>query len=293
MKKLIVLASLILFLGCVDQLDQGVLPHKEEILEVFEGSIETEEISLDFSTFNGYIEVNLWSDQAYKVEVTKWARGTTSAKAKEDAENIQVDFSEEERAGGTVLVLEIEYVKNAGAYIKAYLPEKSFNTVELSTSNGYIEVDKIEASDVSLKTSNGYIDASITADDIDISTSNGRITGAFQGNEVNIDTSNGEIDIECGDGGDYTISTSNGRVVVEVGSRGEFDITASNGSIDITVAGDFTFDLKTSNAQITVDADNVTYTVDSKTHKKGSTADDAEVSITASTSNGTVRVRKR
>jgi DUF4097 and DUF4098 domain-containing protein YvlB len=314
MKKLVVLAGLILFLGCVDQgidIEEGLGFHKEELLETYEDTLEAEEISLDFKTYNGYIEIHLWDREEYKIEVNKWARATTSAEAEEKVQEIQVTFSETEKTGGITLTVDIGYKKNAGADIKAYLPEKPFDTVELSSSNGYIETEKIAASDVSLdtsngyiqtgvitassvslETSNGYIDATATADDIRVRTSNGRIRGFFQGETVDLDTSNGSIDVECGDGGKYTIETSNARIDVTAGSRGEFDISTSNATVDILVRSDFSFDLRTSNATITVRADTITYETDSKDHKEGSTAAEPGISVRVSTSNSDITVRK-
>jgi len=282
--KRIVLVGLILTLGCIDQ---GGFLYKEEVAEVFEDSAEGV-TSLDFETYNGFIEVHLWDQQTYKVEVKKWARAATSAEAKEKAESIEVDFS-----AGETLHLEVHQERNAGADVTAYLPRKSFDSIELYSSNGFIGTDEISASTVTLETSNGSIDVSIIADDIKVETSNGKIGGFFQGGSVDIETSNGFVDIECGDGGEYTVRTSNGRVTIETGARGTFDISTSNGSVNITVAGDFEFDLRTSNASIAISAAGVTYTLDSKDHKKGSTAADVEIFIEASTSNGSISVTKK
>lgn len=275
--------------GCIEQQRGIVKPYKEEVQEVFEDALDAGVISLDFETYNGHIEVHFWDSQEYKIEVNKWARAETSAKAKENVEDIQVDIS----VSGNTLKLKVHYMKDAGADVEAYLPQRSFDTVELSSSNGYIRTEEMTASDVSVATSNGSVEAYITADDIEVETSNSGVKGFFQGETVDIDTSNGQIDIECGDGKEYTVETSNARIVLKAGSRGEFDLSTSNGSIDITVTGDFDFDLETSNGTVQVAASGVTYTLDSKTHKKGSTGTDPEMSITASTSNASITVTKK
>jgi DUF4097 and DUF4098 domain-containing protein YvlB len=285
MKKLIVLASLIFFLGCAGQ---GELLNREEVAEVFENTLETGVTSLDFETYNGYIEIRFWDNEGYKIEVEKWARAATSAEAKEKAENINVDVS----VKGETLEVTVEQERNAGADIVVYLPQRSFDMVDISTSNGLIKIEEMTASNVTLITSNGLIEAYITADSIRVDTSNGQVSGFFQGNTADIETSNGQVNIRCGDSGQYAIRTSNGRITIITGLQGAFDITTSNGSIDITVLGDFSFDLSSSNASIVVSADGVTYTVETNTHKKGSTATAAPVSITASTSNGSITVRK-
>lgn len=280
MKKIIVLA-IILCVGCVDQ---GGLLQKEEATEVFEDSAEI--ISLDCETFNGFIELYTWDSTTYKVEVNKWARASTSARAKEIVEKMQVNFSD--TAG--VLTVKAEHVRNAGADIAVYIPETALDTVELSTTNGYIQTEDITASSISLETTNGYIEASATADDITVTTTNGKIQGFFQGETVNIETTNGKVDIECGDNGIYTIRTTNGRIDMKVGLQGEFDISTSNADIDITVKGDFAFDLETTNGVITVKDGEIHYVQDSRTHKKGYTTPETDLSITASTTNGDVTV---
>jgi DUF4097 and DUF4098 domain-containing protein YvlB len=290
MKKVLLLVSLILCGGCVDQ---GVPLVKEEVLEVFEGSTQAE-ISLDFVTHNGYIDIYLWDSETYTIEATKWARAATSSAAKEKAENIQVNFSEREESGGITLNLEVIHeINNTGANISVYLPKKSFGTVDLSSTNGHVTTEEITASDVSLTTTNGHIKASVTADDIRVTSTNGSIDGYYQGEDVYLKTTNGGIDVQCGDGGTYTVVTTNGSVSIQAGSRGDIDISTSNARINVTVAGDFAFDLRTSNGRITIDADTVTYTLDSRDHKKGSTAEEFDISITASTSNGDITAGNR
>ncbi len=282
MKKIIVLI-IILCAGCVDQ---GGLLQKEEATEVFEDSIEV--ISVDCETFNGYIELHTWDSETYKIEVNKWARASTSAKAREIVEQMQVNFSDT----NGVLTVTMEYERNAGANITVYIPGTSLDTVELSTTNGYIQTEDITASRISLRTTNGFIEASATGDDVTATTTNGRIQGFYQGETVNIETTNGKVDIECGDNGVYTITTTNGRIDIKAGSRGEFDISTSNADIDITVKGDFAFDLKTTNGVLTVKDGEINYSQDSRTHKKGYTTPEPDISITASTTNGDVTVAK-
>lgn len=285
MKPLLLIVGFMLIAGCVDQ---GVFIQREEAVEVFENALGADVTSFDLGTYNGYVAVHLWDSQTYKVEVRKWARGITTEDAKENLDRIHAEVS----VTGTMLVLTVEEVREGGADVTAYLPRKTYDTVEISTSNGYVEVEEMTATQVSLETSNGHVDASVTAENITVKTSNARVEGFFQGEMVDIETSNGEVDVTCGDGGMYKVDTSNARVTVKARTRGEFTITTSNGGIDMTVEGDFSFDLRTSNSHIEVEAEGVTYTVDSSTHKKGSTAAAPGVVITASTSNASITVKK-
>ncbi len=278
-KSAIAAVILLVFAGCVDQLRQieqhedVSKPYTEEILEISENTIETDKISLDFTTCNGFMEIHLWEKESYKIEVNKWAKGETSEEAKTLAETLQVTLSEEIKGQTTTIRVKAEFKKDTGTDITAYLPRKAFDIVELSSINGYLETEEITASYVSLETVNGSIEAHVTADSIRVRTVNGGIKGFFQGDDIDI-------------------STVNGDIAIQAGSVGVFDISTVNGDIDMTVDSDFTFDLEISHGKISVRADGVTYTLDTKTHKKGSTAEDANVSVKASTANGSIAVAK-
>ncbi|MBU7015035.1 MAG: DUF4097 family beta strand repeat protein [Theionarchaea archaeon] len=291
MKKIVIVAFLVLSLGCVGQ--SGLGPFLQEEVELlFENEISPDVLSIDFETRNGHIELSIWDKSSYRVEVTKWAQALTSSDALEKAEALNIDFSETEQSGAVTLTLRTELVSNTGAHLRVYLPAAPLDEVGLSTSNGYIQVNEVSASRIVLSTSNAQVRGSLTADTISVRTSNGAIEGFFQGEDVTVATSNARIDIECGEGGTYKIETSNGRVDLTIGSRGTIDVYTSNASIDLLVRDDFNFDLSTTNASITVDAGPVVYTLDTARNKKGFTAENPEVSITASTSNGSITVRK-
>jgi DUF4097 and DUF4098 domain-containing protein YvlB len=291
MKGIVIMLILILSLGCVGQ--DGIGPFvQKEVEQLFENEISPDMLSLDFETHNGYIELSIWDNPSYRIEVTKWAQATTSDEALEKAEALKVDFSETELSGEVTLTLRTEPEKNTGAHFKVYIPAAPLNRIDFSTSNGYIQVEEITASSIILETSNAHVRGSLTADTITVNTSNGSVEGFFQAETVTIDTSNARVDIECGEGGTYRVQTSNGRVNMDIGSKGTFNISTSNAAVDITVKGDFDFDLSSSNARITVSAGDVTYTQDTGWSKKGSTAENPEVFITASTSNGNITVTK-
>jgi DUF4097 and DUF4098 domain-containing protein YvlB len=278
----------VLLSGCINQF--GISGERRESEEIFESTVSAVELSLEIVAHNGYIEVQLWEKSSYRIEVTKWARASSGEEAQKIADNLRVDFKE--RTGAeVVLELDVEQKNNTGTEITVYLPSVSFNTIDLGTSNGYISIlDTLTANEVSLESSNGYITGSLSADEITVTTSNGMVSGSFMGEDVVIKTSNGRVDIDCGNG-TYTIETSNGSVDVRTGDSGSYDMSTSNGSITVTAPGDFSFDLRSSNAVIDVAVPLVTYTVNTRDHKKGYTTDDAPISIYAETSNGSITVK--
>ena len=286
MTALAVFFCVVLLSGCMGQ--YGITGEKRESERLFENTVSAEILSLDFESHNGFIEVSIWDNPSYRIEITTWARASSAEEAQRIADDLRVDFSE---ATGTEVILEldIENRDNTGAEIRAYIPAISLNTLTLETSNGYISLeDALTATDISLTSSNGQITASCSAEDITVTTSNGRITGSFEGEDVEMRTSNGQIDVQCGTG-NYSLTTSNGRVKVTTGESGSFDISTSNGSVTVIAQGDFSFDLSTSNASIDIRVAPVTYTIDERSHKKGYSAEeDAPLSISVSTSNGMI-----
>jgi DUF4097 and DUF4098 domain-containing protein YvlB len=247
---LILTLTLVLAAGCVDQV--GDILHREEAVQVFEDNIEVTMFSLDFQTYNGDIEVNLWDKSSYRVEVVKWAGGSSSEEAQRRVEALQVAVSVSTDEPPTLSV-DVPFGNHTGADITAYVPAVPFVTVSLATINGHIAV-----SDMTAET-------------------------AF------LETTNGSIDLTC-QGGDYTLRTTNGNVTVNTGDKGEFDLTTSNGRIEVTTQGPFEFDLETSIGFITVEADTVTYTTDSTYRKKGYTSPDPTIIIRASATNGYIEM---
>jgi uncharacterized protein YaiE (UPF0345 family) len=262
MKRLLLLL-LIVVAGCVDQ---GVGP-REEAIEIHEGELDADVVSLDIETFNGFIEVHFWEKETMQVYMVKWARGNS---AEEKVLNMEVDYSLHE---GRITVRVPSSIMNAGADVSVYLPQKPVDTIALTTSNHHIVLEEVTANTISLKTSNGSISAYVTADIIEAKTSNGSIKGFFKGKIVSIDTSNARID-------------------VDIGSSGDYDLTTSNADIDISVDGDFGFDLSTSNGYIEIENGETVFALTGKTHKRGFTAEDASVFVTASTSNANITARK-
>lgn len=274
MRKLVLLLGFIFFVGCVDQSEDVSIMPREEVVEIFEDNVSAEVISVDFQTHNGFLKVHLWDKQSYRVEVTKWARATTSQDAQEIAEDMEVDFSESEEGEGVVLQLETQERIAAGADVTAYLPGVVFESVDLSTFNGGLQIDEITAADVSLVTANGDIRGYVTADTIRVKTSHGKIQGVYRGNYVTLETTNGRIDVECGD-------------------YGEYDAETTNGDIDVVVDSDFKFNLKTTLGDIVVEADPTVYIIDERDHKKGYTDEEYTVIITASTTVSSITVVKK
>lgn len=249
---LILILTLILVLaaGCVDQV--GDIFHREEAVQVFEDNIEVTLLSLDFQTYNGNIEVNLWDKSSYRIEVVKWAGGSTPEEAQRRVEALQAAVSVSTDEFPTLSV-DVPFGNHIGAEITAYLPAVPFESVSLSTINGHITISDMTAETVFLETTNG------------------------------------SIDLTC-QGGDYSLRTTNGNITVNAGDRGRFDLTTSNGRIEVITQGPFEFDLETSVGFITVEADTVTYTTDSTYRKKGYTSPNPALTIVASTTNGYIEV---
>ncbi|KAJ2306257.1 hypothetical protein IWW55_001538 [Coemansia sp. RSA 2706] len=164
--------------------------------------------------------------------------------------------------------------------------------VDASTTNAKLECREVAAGDLRLKTSNHTIDTSaVAADALTLVTSNASITGSWTVRHR------------------LSARTSNSRIVGAVQlkdplARASIELATTNARVEAVLpAAAFcgTFDAKTSNSSVGIEwADAaqgkeplLKYTVDSKSHKRGSVGASSELrhDLVASTSNSAVSIR--
>lgn len=196
MKALIIVIIPLLFLGCLSQYEGPAGEHKKEVLQIFEDTIEQEFLSMDLSTSSGYIKIHFWDNPSCKIEVTKWAMGDTATDAKTRAENVQVSFSMSKKEKA-VLLLDVEQTRDTGAHVEVFIPRLSFLDVRLSTTNGFIEVEDINAQSIFLEVENGFIEVeNISADSVTLKVVNGYIKGKINKSQIDMEAENGVIDLQ-------------------------------------------------------------------------------------------------
>ena len=136
----------------------------------------------------------------------------------------------------------------------------TLNTSSFTTSNGKIDFKNIvSSSNISLKSSNGRINLDkIEADKLSIVTSNGAMNiERIEARIVDVKTSNGSIDIDRAKAMELILRTSNGRITLDNIDARKIDCKTSNSRINATIIGsasDYQRDIRTSNGKINIGA---------------------------------------
>jgi hypothetical protein len=252
----------------------------------FDGAATADDISLEITTFNGYIRVYTWDSTEYSIDLTVRARGNTDKIAEDNLDDFDVDFDESMVGGQLKLVLEHNVpATKTNLYsmlIEVHVPADATYDTDLTASNGVISLNNMVGDILKLSTSNGELSfENIVAERIIAQTSNAQIKGDIEAPDVTLTTSNGKIDLDlpCTVSGTYDLDTSNAAV--------ELDVSAS---ADVG----YSIDLSTSNASVDLRLDDLEYTMNERTRKKAKTtgfADkDVQITINGSTSNGSVNI---
>jgi DUF4097 and DUF4098 domain-containing protein YvlB len=142
-------------------------------------------------------------------------------------------------------------------YFKVLLSLPTSTTVEnldINTSNGELELNITNVFDsINLSTSNGRIDlVNFTVKDLVANSSNGdvMVDEISAINSINLKTSNGAIDLSKVTAPDIKANTSNGRITAEDIISEDISLDTSNGRIYLVVIGlkdDYRVTLSTSN----------------------------------------------
>jgi hypothetical protein len=241
-------------------------------------------------TFNGRIGVTVAGDGVVEARVVRRGSGTSTAAAKRDLDNVEVDF---DQVGDTIRIEarrddRDQTIGNSGADVEVTVPAAS--SVELRTSNGRVETANVDGSIV-VRTSNGTI-TTRGGRFLDLDTTNGDISANGPSGRVIARTSNGGIDILAAKDAVVTAATSNGPILFSgTLAPGAHSFDTSNDGIDLTLPGDaaFQFEGETSNGSVRTEFLDLKPT---DTTLTGHTGDDPTplISITAHTSNGDLAV---
>jgi len=190
-----------------------------EVNEERKARIVGAEAEIRLTTFNGEINLRPTNSDEFTVQIK--IRGTD-----EGIDNIEIDFSEDVgQDGEQVIILTAKRLKQLFGQremvqLDAVVPRKASYSLDLSTSNGDIELEGVKGDDLDIDTSNGRI----ILDDVDFKS-------------LDIETSNGRVKSSDGLRADNTkIKTSNGNIDVKINGEGKYDIDTSNGKIEISIA---------------------------------------------------------
>jgi hypothetical protein len=275
-------------LGFPNMFPSGPLgDYRAQDTKSFSGAIAEDRVYLEVDSFNGPISVSSWQRNEYSIDLLIKARGTTDKAAERNLEDFKYTFDESTVQGRKKLVLRHNVqpsdTSKYSLHVEVSLPAEATIDLDLTSSNGVIELGDITGESLKLHTSNGEVVLDdVYAEVISVETSNGRIRGRVEAPEMTLTTSNGQIDLSlpCTVTGRYTITTSNGAVDLAVSSNAEVG---------------YDIDLSTSNGSIDIDLPDLSYTTNQRTRKEAHTTDfdskDVQITINASTSNSDIDIK--
>jgi DUF4097 and DUF4098 domain-containing protein YvlB len=149
-----------------------------------------------------------------------------------------------------------DFLFPTSSMLTLHLPEELYDSLQIETSNGRIQVDNMQTTDINLKTSNGQIRVSNTESSaITTTTSNGRVILEDVKGDIFSEASNGRITLEDVEG-NLSAKTSNGQIslVTEHLDR-PIDFETSNGRIHIQTDNEpanTILDVQTDNGEVTI-----------------------------------------
>lgn len=244
------------------------------------------DVQLDISTFNGRIDLETWDRPEFEFRLVKSIRTKEEEKAAaiadkmanfvQDGNKIRIEASSH---GGEIL-------SNCGVAVYGHLPSDRVYAAGLTTLNGRVNVEGLNASSLRVKTANGRIVATnVSGNSIELKTANGRIE--FSGVTPNL-----------------VARTSNGRIVAVPGGHasGNYDLHTSNGSIRLGLvpSPDTGYDVEasTTHSKIVTELGDLEFRADERGHSRqhihartrGFEERPQRVHVRAKTSNGSIRI---
>lgn len=272
------------------------------------GMLAGEHIKLDLNTKDGFIEVEGWEEDHYRLIMRKKVRGADEASARQRAAEI-VQLTESSDS----LQLTTRPGLNEAVSIRLNVPQGKIYDLDLEACNGHIKLVGLKLGSGKVITSNGRVAVKdVQGDRLFVQTSNGglesdRVTAA----ELTLMTSNGKIKA-AGNTGRLEARTSNGsiRVWPQADAAGtsfreqSLDLHTSNGSIGVKLPESLQdacwLDAGTTFSSINVGLDNLNYHLDERklgnnrvqAETPGFASSDVKVRIVARTKNGSINIEK-
>lgn len=218
------------------------------------GEIKLEKNNSEIFTLinnNGKIEINGWENDYILIEYVKTVGGFLAS-----AKDIAFDVKE-----GKNIIVKTIYRKgknNKKVDFNIHIP-KNFNFVELTTSNGNINISSLHGN-VNANTSNGDIYAEKIDGITNLVTSNGNIEASEIAVLENLTSSNGDLIAEIKDitENGAKLITSNGNIILDIPPKlsSNLEVRDSNSSIKIKNNNKKILNASTSNGHVEVNIKN-------------------------------------
>lgn len=247
----------------------------------FDPSAATLTVTLDLQ--NGSATVQTWDKESFQIVLKARARAWSPAEAQRLIESVslapqlsptEISFRAPKESFGLFSSLETD--------VQLMLPRGRVYELKLSSHNGALSVQEINAAVADLNTTNGRIRLNtLTAQHAKLQTTNGSISGQLAASNATISTMNGSMDLILGSvTGRYELSTINGSIELDV---------PDDPSVGCSITAQST------TSRVRVQLPNFVFREQERRRVQGSTQNfqDAptKITITANTTNGSIEIR--
>lgn len=280
--------------GCVIDFGFNLADYRYKYEDFFEADLEgADQIALKI--INGKIEVDTW--EMDRVEIVIHER--IKASNEEDAEELARAVTLKGDLAGSTLRVELDYGdfynmrKRYACNLEVRLPSRM--RLKLETTNGAIDIDRMD-SDVIARTTNGSIIVESAGGDAELHTTNGSITAYDISGKLEASSTNGALKLYAINNSVYG-STTNGKIVtvVEEVLKGDIDLSSTNGSISLEVHPESRFFIRasTSNGSIRDSLDGGDFDYNRRKTRMSGTYKNDDNRVTLDTTNGGIRIESK
>lgn len=232
-KVLSILGAVLLIIGIIGVfLTYNAAHEKESISEkkvIEDKSFESIDIQVD----NATVAVISTDDETSEVELT--GKRSKSSKNKFSVDMVDGELS---------IKLKDEHWKlfsfdffSPSLLLKVYVPEKQYSSLKISSDNGKVNVDHLNAKEIHLSSSNGQLEVNdLSGLKLVGEVDNGEIyaENLQMENEVNVKSNNGTIELKHVAASIINTETDNGKIMLDE-VEGEIVGKTNNGRIQLSV----------------------------------------------------------
>ncbi len=260
-------------------------PERAEKTFSFDGTLDisaaTLSVTLDLQ--NGSATVQTREGETFQITITARARAWSSEEARRLLDSVaiapqlsptEISFRAPRVSFGPFSSLETD--------VQLLLPRGRVYELKLSSLNGAITVQEINAATADVNATNGRIRLNtLTAQHATLQTANGSISGRLSADQATITTANGSIDLILGSvTGSYELSTFNGSIELDVPDDPQIGYAISAQSVT---------------SRVRVQIPNFDFRRQERRDVEGQTSNfqtaPTKITITAATTNGHIEIR--
>ena len=188
--------------------------------------------SIDLSNTNGHLTFEVWDRDEIEVRATKTAHASSTARANELLEAIEILVD----VAGAALVIETNHPSssifgwlrgsNGGTSVNYVVKLPASARLAARSTNGHVNVDGVQGG-VECRSTNGHVVLTDVGGPVIAKTTNGKVNAdvVVVDGPIELASTNGslEVNLPAGVGADLSARTTNGRVRID----GDIDATVS------------------------------------------------------------------